>query len=183
MNIIINFDFFNAIRDVNENFLGFKIIRNNKRIWIKYNLPIYTTLDFLFLKDNPNKILLALLFQMNLAFGIDLFECLLKGEDIYKKEAIIKLKKLIPLLERINLETTYDLLLKSECYDKITNFKINENKLPELVESKYILVPAFDYNGTIIDESILQEHVIGSNTYTLSKGSPSKVLKLAYKRA
>ena len=30
MNIIINYDFFNAIRNVNEVFTGFKVIRNNK---------------------------------------------------------------------------------------------------------------------------------------------------------
>ena len=86
MNITINFDFFNAIRDVNENFLGFKIIRNNKRKWVKHNLPIYAIFDYLLLKGKPNIILLVLLFQMNLTFGIELFECFLQGEDIYKKK-------------------------------------------------------------------------------------------------
>ena len=125
---------------------------------------------------------LALLFQANISFIFDLLNSCKYDNDIYREKAIKRLKALVPLLERINVNTNYNLLLESYCYSKVTNFKLNDNKLPLLVESKYILVPSFDYNGSLIDTSILQEHVLGSDRYTLSKGNPAKVLKLSPKK-
>ena len=182
MNLVINYDFFNAIRDVNEKFSGFKVIRNNKKKWVKYHLPIYALLDTLILRGEVKNVLLALFIQANLDFGLELVHCVMEGNDIYKLEAMKKLKTLVSMFEKINVDTSYDLLLQSELFDRITNININENKIPQLVESKYIIVPTFDYNGSLSDTCIKSKHVIGSDTYVLSKSKPSKVFKLAYKR-
>ena len=48
------------------------------------------------------------------------------------------------------------------------------------MESKYILVPTYDFNNNIKNTSILQEHIVGTDKYVLSIGSPKKELKLAY---
>lgn len=182
MNIIINYDFFNAIRNVNEVFTGFKVIRNNKKKWIKYYLPTCGMIDYILLNRSPLGILPAMLLQANLAFGLEIIKCFANGGDIYRMKSEDDLEKLVSDLERINIETSYDLIKKSECYDRIVNLKINENKLPELIESKYILIPSYDYNGEITDTSVVQEHVIGSEEYQIFKGSPKKVLKLAYNK-
>jgi hypothetical protein len=77
------------------------------------------------------------------------------------------------------MSTSADLLKKSELIK--TEYKlIHEKSMPIIHQNRYILVPTYNGLGDIKDTSILQEHEIGSKQYTLSIGSPSKKLKLAY---
>lgn len=96
---------------------------------------------------------------------------------INKSLSIDKLKLLAQTLRSINVNTNYDLLLQSYAYD--TTYEINlDGSFPKLEQKKYIMVPVYD-NGEEKEVSLVQEHTIGSNSYSLSIGSPKKVLKLA----
>lgn len=107
----------------------------------------------------------------------------LAGVDQYADQSSDNLKKLVSQLEDLNVSTDYDLLLKSEVYDKKYKVEINKEQLPHLAESKYIFVPSYTYNRDKKDTSILQEHIVGSKEYILSLGSPKKVLRKAYSGA
>lgn len=79
------------------------------------------------------------------------------------------------MLKDIDVNTTGDLLLDSYKYKTEYEIKRNEKNLPILEQRKYIMVPTKDTNGEV---SLLQEHIIGTGDYSLSYGSPKKVLKL-----
>lgn len=180
MNIIVNYDFFDAVKDVNEGFTPFKIIRNCKVKFIKYNLPLLTLAEYItfhedFLKYLPG----ATIIQIGLIFGCNIAGYLTCG-DVYKEEADKRLKVLVSRLKSLNIDTSFDLIKQSECERKIYNFKINKKKIPQLIQYKYVLVPSYNYQGDITDTSIMQEHVVGSSEYILSHGSFKKVLKPAY---
>lgn len=181
MNILIDYDFYNAVKDVNQGFTISKIVRNNKEPWVRYYLPILTLCELAFYKDHFLKgmsigVLIEFLLSVELNIGMYFF----KG-DWYKERADERLKKLVSMLNRINVNTSYDLLKESYCYHKIYNLHIN-NKLPQVFESKFIIVPSYNYNGDVVDTSILQEHVVGSHEYVLSVNSTERVLKLAYSK-
>ena len=180
MNLIINYDFFNAICDVNSGFTISKVFRNNKRDYLKYNIPIMTILEILIYKRDFIRHLPA---DLMLHFGIVLSMELIKYKilgDNYKEISQERLRELVILLEKIDVKTNYDLLKKSVIDCKIHNLVFNDNKIPSLVESKYILVPSFNSKNEICDTPIMQEHVIGSKVYTLRIAKPKKGFKLVH---
>ena len=103
-------------------------------------------------------------------------------DDIYKEKSDKRLRELIISLKNNNIDTDYDLIRKSKISSKIYNLRINEKKIPEIIESKYILMPAYYFMNNIVDTPILQEHAIGSNKYILSIGSRPQEKKLIYKK-
>lgn len=177
MNIIINYDFFDAVKDTNEGFTPFKVVRNCKVSWLKYNLPLLTLAEYLtfhedFMKHMPE----ALLIQLGILFGANMAGYLTCG-DVYKETSDGRLKSLVPQFKNMGIDTSLDLIKQSECDNRIYNFKLNNKKFPQLIEYKYVLVPSYNYQGDIIDNSVVQEHVIGSRDYIISHGSFKKVLK------
>ncbi len=182
MNLMINYDFFNAIKDVNENLTPNKIVRNNISKWLKFNIPLLTSLEYVIAKEDFLKYLpSAIAIHFFIIFQMELVQYKILG-DVYKDTADVRLKILASQLENLNLETSYELIKESKCYHKIRNLKFNDKKIPQITESKYILVPNYNYKGDVVETSVLQEHVIGSNNYILSIGEPEKVLKLVYSK-
>ena len=178
MKIIINYDFFNAILDVNEKLTPMKIVRNNKKLLIKY-CSMFFLLNYGITRSIP-RCLFILMFQSSGFFAAHYVHAKNDDTDIYKKVSIIRLIKLVSDLKDQNINTDYDSLLNSELLERKYKVQLNENKIPELMEEKYILVPTNDFNNNIKNVSIKQEHIIGSTDYVLSIGSPKKELKLAY---
>ena len=180
MKLIINYDFVEALKNVKEPYGVMKLVRNNKREWIKFDIP------FTLLLEMPIMFRIGVirtLTYMGIGFSI---AKLIYGSleyknigDIYAKKSINDLKHLAYLLREQYLNTDYELLLQSEYYDKKYKLKINEEKTVEILESKYILVPTYDFNNNIKNVSIEQEHRIGSKIYVLSLGSPEKRMEFA----
>ena len=50
MKLVINYDFFNAIKDVNEPYGVLKVIRNNKDRYM-LRLPLWGIVDFVYFKN------------------------------------------------------------------------------------------------------------------------------------
>jgi len=179
MKLVINYDFFDAVLNVKEEFSPMKIVRNNKRIIAFWYFPILTMLDYLSCR-NLKIVFQELIIEFGFLIGSILFFNLVTGIDDYKNKSKSDLLLLAVKLKNLCIKTDYDLLLNSELISKKYKININKENLFEVIESKYILVPTYDFNGNIKDTSILQEHVIGTNKYVLSLGSPKKEYKLAY---
>ncbi len=178
MKLLINYDFFNAIRNVNEPLTPMKIVRNE----IKYSIvtPLWLA-DCYF--DDPKYALSHLLLWYGIYMAFDLScQSIYKkkisgGLDSYAYESSTKLKKLSVMLGDINVKTDYNMLLKSELYEKKYKIESKDNNLLALKEEKYIYVPSYGFDGQEKETSILQEHNIASRSYLLSVGEPEKKYK------
>ena len=179
MKIIINYDFFEKILDARENLNILKVVRNNNKKYAFFYLPAILSYDLVTGKDIKTS-LLSLPIAYLVFSCLDLMKQKMIKADQYQEEAVDKLKKLVPLLNGLGIDTDYDLLLKSNIYGKVNNLYLNENKLPEIMTSKYILVPSYNHSKDIKNTSIVQEHVIGTHDYVLSIGSLKKERKVAY---
>ena len=176
MNIIINYDFWEHILDAKEELTPFKIIRNNKRKWARFQFPLYTLVDAVVTGDLRATIL-CLTIQFGGLIGVEYFACKSFDDDAYAK---IAKKDLTSLAQKMNdnyVKTSYPLLLDSEYYDRQFKIHFNESKLPEMVEKKYVLVPTYGLDGNINTISIVQNHVVGSKEYVLTVGTPDRKLK------
>lgn len=179
MKLIVNHDLLNSAKNIKEPLTPFKVIRNNKARWAKFNLPLYTAVNYLVNRNVPTTIgVLGL--QFGLLITADIFVNHALGIDKYKDESERNLKQLAQQLSDLNIDTNYELLLKSELDDKDYKVRLNEHKLPELVETKYLLVPSYNYDGEVKASHIEQEHVVGSKKYILSIGSKQRQKQLAY---
>ena len=176
MKLVINYDFFNAIRDVNEPLTPMKIVRNNR----KYKLLAPVTLGIGYLGGmSPESIARYLILWYGIYITTDLaldnaIKRLNNNVDSYALTASTRLKNLSLKLDDINVKTNYDMLLESELYEKKYTIEKNDDKLISLFEKKYIYVPSYGFDGKEKETSILQEHDIGSSVYTLSVGEPEK---------
>ena len=180
MNLIINYDFFNAIKDVNEPLSPFKVMRNSKRFNTMVALPCFIIMNSFQYHGDLEKTFLTLPINFSVITLLETFHNMLLHKDEYKEIAMIRLKRLVQELNDLNIDTNYDLLLKSELYQKKYHLRLNDEKLTVILESKYILMPTYKFNGNINDTSVLQQHVVGSKTYVLSLGTYQKEQKLVY---
>ena len=180
MQIMINYDLLEAVKDSNEKFGLKKITRNYKRLWLKCHIPLFITVNYFSTGGNIGKTIRILPLQLSYTYFLEyILHHRIKG-DRFKIESDIKLARLVSQFNDSYVETSQELIKQSTLYDKKYEVKLNEKKIPDLIQSKYILVPAYDYSGSINNVSIKQEHVVGSKEYILSLGSPKKVLKPAF---
>lgn len=172
MNLSVYFDVYNAIKDVQEEFTVSKVLRNNKRLI--FLLTLISSNFAIIYRDKFFRIMVAqaiiLLTDVVIINGV---AYKLNG-DAYKEEAEKRLSALASILDRMNISTTNELIKESNCYHRAYNIKFNKKLIPQIIESKYILVPT---NNNMGDVSILQEHVVGSQEYVLSLGSSKKALQ------
>ena len=52
--------------------------------------------------------------------------------------------------------------------------KVNKIRIPQIVETKHILIPANNHFGDGIMVPIIQEHALGTKKYTLKRGETRK---------
>lgn len=178
MKLLINYDFFNAIRNVNEPLTPMKIVRNERKYILVTGICIT---DFFVLA--PKQAFIHSLGWYGIYMTCDLvcesiFKKILDEDmDRYAYNSRVKLKHLPGMLGDINVKTNYEMLLKSELYERKFKVESNGDKLPSLKEEKYIYVPSYGFDGKEKETSILQEHDIGSDNYILSVGEPEKKYK------
>ena len=175
MNQIVYFDLYNSIKDVQEGFTIAKILRNNKRLLTGLSglVSLVFAIEFKekFFKTLPiGEIMLLIdcVLTNYLEYAFD--------GDTYKEDAEKRLIIASTALGNMNVSTSDKLLKEADCYHRVYNLKFNKEKTLQLIESKYILVPAYNGLGNITNVSILQEHVVGSKEYVLSLGTPKRAL-------
>lgn len=177
MKLVINYDFMEAVCNAREPFNTFKVVRNNKKKWMVVDLPLFVAFTFI-APDRivGNAILISSYIVLDVASHM-MAHSIVK-EDAYYEEASYQLRNLVSQFGNLNISTDYELLLQSELYKKDRKLELKKN--PHILESKYIMVPTYNFNGDVKDTSILQEHVVGSREYVLSLGTPKKALQPAY---
>lgn len=173
MKIHINYDLLEKIKEAK---VGFSLQKGVKRVLL--NTSISTMLGYIIFTPIEESVLPWIPFYIILhLFGTISITKL--DMPITKLKSICKLLELSVLLSNINVNTNLDLLSKSYVYKKEYKLKLSKNYIPHITQNKYIMVPTYD-KGEEKEVSLVQEHVIGSNEYALSHGTPKKVLKLAY---
>ena len=182
MKIITDFDFCNAIKDVNGNILLFKVVRNNQRHYASL-FPIYTAVALIvkqYAHLDAREVISIIISSYGYCLSIDMIAQIVvqilnqDHLDAYTEKSIRNLKRLVALLERINVSTNYEKLLESELYTKKYCFDTEDRTIPAIMSKKYIYVPAYGYDGEEKTVSILQEHVIGSKEFILSQDEPDR---------
>lgn len=177
MKIIINYDLIEKILEANN---GFSLNKSAK-IVLRRTLIVTTITTILNISDiikQPELLLKPIIYYLqyySILGGI----CDMMLIKLTKQSALNDLKKLSHTLKNLDISTNQELLLKS--YKYATNYEFGHNKstIPKIKQNKYIIVPIYD-NGKEKEISILQEHILGTNQYYLSYGSPTKSLKLAF---
>ena len=171
MKIKINYDLFDKINEANT---GMSLKKTTKKnlfaIGITLPLMVAVSPDFKTVLE-----IIARLTALNyLCYGmVDILV-----SSITKDKSKDELKRLAIALRNIDVNTDYEMLLNSSKYKTEYEIKKEEEQLPRLEQKKYIMVPVYD-NGEEKEVSLVQEHIIGTDEYHLSYGSPKKVLKLA----
>ncbi|MCI9586085.1 MAG: hypothetical protein HFH45_05600 [Bacilli bacterium] len=178
MKIIINYDLLERAAEAKHKF---SLVKETKRA-VKFCAFFYSVIwtPYCAITKDPisfSHYLNTLPFNLLLSTGMITlfysFNTYFKGvSDL----AFLDLHILSKKLESLNINTNGDLLM--DAYKYKTEYEIDSHsKIPLLVQKKYINIPSNDDK----EVSLLQEHVIGSHTYTLSKGKPSK--QMAFKPA
>jgi hypothetical protein len=184
MKLTINYDLIRKTLQAKENFGISKVISKHFKK-ASYWFGISATFN-LAIGRRIEEALFSAIITANMILTLDVMEDLSKYKkfgDIDRKKDMHDLDNLANQLENANINTTGKLLLHSKEYETKYKIKLNEKKLPYLLQEKYILVPTYNnYSGDIKETSLLQEHEIGSKTYVLSLGSPSKKFKPAFSR-
>ena len=179
MRIIINYDLINAIRNVNEPLGTLKIVRNDYKKSMLFPIPELFAINIFSCSKDIYKAMCMLGLEIALIVSGKLVIGNRTGKDIYKIDSKEKLEKLIVELNKNNINTDYALLTNSILFEKKHKFSINEKMLPQIMETKYILVPQY-VNNMMVDRLIKQEHIVGSNKYVLSISEPVTGKELVY---
>ncbi len=182
MKIIVNYDLIKKIKDVKEPFSGFKLIRTKGPRILKL-IPFYFLINLALFNSVEQAIYCSLGLNVPLGILLEVMPYRIVGEDFDKLRAEKDLRKLSVQLQDLNLKTNYELLLESYEYEKKYSIHLDENKIPYILESKYIVVPTYDYNGDIKESYIVQEHALGDKEYVLTLGRPNQEFKFSYSNA
>lgn len=176
MKIVINYD---LIDEIFQEKHGFSLIKSTKEALMICTI-VYggvlalnaATMDGIEFSNYLN--FLPLKFLTNMAFLVSLDVAFDKIMKSFRNPVGFshKLNNLSSDLQNLNINTTHDLLLESHKYATQYETQSDDTAIPRLVQKKYIMVPTVEGDGE--EASILQEHVIGSHTYTLSKARPRK---------
>ncbi len=176
MNLVINYDFMEAVLNVREPFHTSKVIRNKKTKWKVVDLPLFVGFTLI---DPKRVISNALIISSYIGIEIATYHIIhaMTKEDSFLYESSYHLKLLASQLQELNISTDYELLLQSDLYKKEKKLDLKNH---QLLENKYMMVPTYNFNGEVKDTSILQEHVVGSREYVLSLGSFKKSFQPSY---
>ncbi len=187
MKIRINYDFFDRIKNAKEDKpTVFTVVRNNKKLYL-INASLLGAVDafgvlFTGLSTEliPHLLLDVLLISLNIEIGYTcaLLFYILNGYNGHQLNAQRDLTSLIQEFRKLNLNTDYNLLLKTELYKKEYKLKFNESGIPYILEKKFYNIPAYTFNNEVKTRSVLEEHKLGSKNYDLSIDEPEKKLKL-----
>ena len=182
MKININYDFFERLE---ESKTGISLKRVAKRSLVLTSLSTAIIWGInIFKTDDMNLASLVTLLTIPQTIAIhsasQYFSFFLVS-SFNKANATRDLLCLVGKLNSIYIPTNYDLLCKAYKYDN--EYVINtEGKIPMLEQKKYIMIPVLE-NGEEKEVSVVQEHILGTREYTISCGTPKKVLKPVFRRA
>ena len=176
MKIINNYDLVNKLKNVNDPFGPAKVMRYYLKSSGGKLFYFYSAMDLALYPPLDAALMIAIMSGSVIGLGYVFHNF---AGDFIADSSAKDLKKLVSQLKDLYIKTDYELLLQAELYDKQYKVQFDENKIPYVLESKYIMLPTYNHNNDIKDTSLVQEHVVNSREYVLSIGSPSKERKLS----
>ena len=178
MKIEINWDLMSKIKQAKY---GFDLQRDFKVAFVS-SILVTSVFSLFNLNDLDYQKKLLMRFGSTFVFGL-MGICI--GECASNKLSMGVAKKILSmiayLLKDLNIDTNEELLMKSEKYLTKYKIKLDDYKIPYVLQEKYINIPILS-NEKEDYVSVLEEHVIGSNKYIISRGEleKKKVLKPAF---
>lgn len=150
-----------------------------------FNYGMLTCIDFICLPDHK------------IMWGPNFIRCLLGFVGItatmsvlmkpfqanVKLKANTKLAKLALDLFELNVYTTYEMLKGAEIVKTNYKFKLNDKKIPVLKQNKCIKIPVVNGMGKRFEETLYQEHIVGTRSYDLSVKKPDEKVQVKRKLA
>ena len=171
MKLIINYDILEKINVAKTGMNLNRAMKDTGHLLLAY-APFNIGINLL--QNTPEEMIPEFLCAVGMFSFIHTFPCVVLAKP-QKEKATRELKILVTDLEKINIYTTKELLLDSKKYKTEYELINDENEKKQIKQNKYILVPTKNED----EISVLQEHIVGSEDYSLSIGEPKKVYKLA----
>lgn len=106
-----------------------------------------------------------------------------KKFEIYKERVEYKIRKLASDLKILQVNTNVEMLKEAELVQTNYKFKLNNKKIPVLKQDKYIKIPVVNGMGERFEETLYQEHIVGTKDYDLSVKEPDKKVQVKRKLA
>lgn len=169
MKIVINYDLLDKIREAKT---GVSLIRSVKRTLFYTGVQSpFIFVDNTISKDSIESIIFDILICLSahtIFTGLNATAL----AKIYQYLAINTLDSLLLELNTNCINTNQDILIGSYKYDTEYDFSFYAFP-PQIEQKKYIMVPVDDDWGKR-EISVVQEHIIGTNKYVLSLGTPEE---------
>ena len=97
---------------------------------------------------------------------------------VVKKNAEEKLRRFVGSLHMLQLTTNVEMLKEAKLVKKGYKFKLNDKKIPVLKQDKYIKIPIVNGMGERFEETLYQEHIVGTKGYDISVKEPDKEVQV-----
>lgn len=178
MKLIIDYDMLEKIRHSKEGIKASESFMTSLKAFKEihmFNLcmTVFNIFSSVIIKDNKHFYIIPIILEISFySLAYNLCKNYAKrNKDNYKNIATFDLDMLVNQLHNLEVNTTTELLKKSKLLKKESKIKFIDSK-PIIFEKKYIDIPLT--NG--YNETILQEHKIGSKKWEISVQEPTKTL-------
>lgn len=171
MKIQINFDLLSKIKEANT---GISLKRTANKLL--FSTLFITGLSMPTIMNSSN----SAIDQFNNFLIILFAQIIYTGKsnklfaEKYKEIANNELNEILCLIKKLNISINYKSLLKSYTYDTEYEEYFDKSKIPKIIQKKYFAIPTDEEKEILL----IQEHIIGTNTYDISCGSKTKKLNL-----
>ena len=162
----IYYDLTKAIKMSNENKNLLTILKNVYRENPAGNIIIAGTIAGRFFIKPPKEAFMEGLILTGTYGVIALAASLIGPKARYKKVGNRRVEDLSEYFKSKRIDIDSDDLKKATLERKETSIRLEKGSFPKLVVSKHILVPLENQNKNVY---LLQEHVVGSGDYVLTK--------------
>lgn len=106
-----------------------------------------------------------------------------KAKSLSKSIAENKLQNLVRNLKKVQVHTNLSALQEAKVIKTSYKLKLDDQKKPFVKQDKYIQVCAYNSLGDQYNETLHQEHIIGTKDYDISVGEPEKKVQVKRKLA
>ena len=168
MKIKINYDLIDKINIANR---GYDL---QKRV--KLNVTFGAGL-FIFnqaISEEKNILLHFVAYFTTCFFCIVFFSYLEKITGIIRYISEEELNSLIKQLRSIQINTNLEFLKEAKLVKKSYKLKRNDKNIPVIKQEKYIQIPIQNGLGEKFEETLFQEHIVGSKNYEISVKEPDE---------
>lgn len=179
LKIHINYDLMEQIDLANRGLRLQKIARFGF-IYAIFNFTVISSFILLTLPDSKKLWFINLLATSIEFVGMTSFFAITMNrfKEVVKDNANKKLIKLTSQLSSLDIHTNVEMLKESKLVQTHHEIKLNNKKIPVLKQDKYIKIPVVNGMGKRFEETLYQEHIVGTRSYDLSIKKPDEKVQV-----